>query len=668
MVQRSILIVLILFKATFIYSQNAALIPQPQKTAHKDAKDFQIDEHTVVQLNNVDKASVALFLDQLRKTSGFDLPEQDAKDNVLVFEKVEDLNLPNEEGYLIDVTNHKVEVKAKDKKGLFYAAQTLRQLLPLSIEENKEVNDEEWKLPGVQIEDYPSYAWRGYMKDVSRTFYDVEVVKKYLDLMALYKMNTFHWHLTDDQGWRIEIKKYPELTTKLTTEFDESENQPAERSGYYTQEEIKEVVEYAKEREITIVPEIDVPGHSWPTILAYKNLGVNDNTDPHYVFPFVSSWGFWGNQFTPNTLDPTKEEVYDFLGNVFKEIAELFPGEYIHFGGDEVQHKFWEEEEHVQEFMEEKGFDEVTEVQSYFVQRVSSIIEALGKKPLGWNDILADDENLPNETAIMSWLGEEGIKEATSKNFKTVATPYSHVYFDITQENRDDGTPSDLAYPNINSIDRIYNYDPSTGLTEEEQQLVLGIQANMWTALAQDLKDMNVHVFPRLLAIAEVGWTLPEHKNFEGFKTRLEREKERLDLLKVDYYESGGYIVDQWTEKDISDEYEEISFDVTDKIYAEGRAQAGFFYTSGENFLEIDQVVLYENDQVISEDVHHALADDFRGTNKVKPFYYDFEVKEYNPEATYTVKAKVRGVNGTDSKGNFTFNLKPSEPFMVVEK
>lgn len=339
--------------------------------------------------------------------------------------------------------------------------------------------------------------------------------------MALYKMNTFHWHLTDDQGWRIEIKKYPKLTSEQTTVFHRTENQPAERSGFYTQEQIKEVVAYARERKITIVPEIDVPGHSWPTILAYPQLGVNKNSYPYFVFPFVSSWGYWGNQFTPNTLDPSKEEVYTFLQNVFTEIAALFSGEYIHFGGDEVRHVLWEKEPHIQEFMKVHQIGNVKQLQSYFVQRVSGIIKRLGRKPIGWNDVLADDKGLPKETAIMSWLGEEAIKEAASHGFKAVATPYSHVYLDITQADRNDGTPSDLAYSNINSIDRIYAYDPSAGLTKEEEKFVLGIQGNLWSALTQETKDMNVHVFPRLLAIAETGWTLPANKNFEDFKKRL---------------------------------------------------------------------------------------------------------------------------------------------------
>ncbi|WP_407489857.1 beta-N-acetylhexosaminidase [Elizabethkingia anophelis] len=665
---RNIFIQLCLLVGTVctFYSQEISVIPKPQQILKKTGN-FVIDQNTGIQLKGASEKDVQLFLNQLRKVSGYALPVKSGQENSIIFQLDTKLGLPNQDGYTLDVSDKNIVVKAKNGNGLFYATQTLRQLLPVSVESSDKKENKHWTIPALAITDYPRYDWRGYMKDVSRTFYSVDVVKKYLDLMALYKMNTFHWHLTDDQGWRIEIKKYPKLTSEQTTVFHRTENQPTERSGFYTQEQIKEVVAYARERKITIVPEIDVPGHSWPTILAYPQLGVNKNSYPYFVFPFVSSWGYWGNQFTPNTLDPSKEEVYTFLQNVFTEIAALFPGEYIHFGGDEVRHVLWEKEPHIQEFMKIHQIGNVKQLQSYFVQRVSGIIKRLGRKPIGWNDVLADDKGLPKETAIMSWLGEDAIKEAASHGFKAVATPYSHVYLDITQADRNDGTPSDLAYSNINSIDRIYTYDPSAGLTKEEEKFVLGIQGNLWSALTQETKDMNVHVFPRLLAIAETGWTLPANKNFEDFKKRLLTGEKRLDELKVDYYKTGGYISGKWTQNDIKEEFADLSFDVTSKIYANGRIVTGFFYTSGKNFLEIDGAQLLEDGKVISEDLHHALADTFRGTNKIKPFYYNFKIDQYNPKAKYMVKAKVRGAGGTDSNGNFTFNLSPYKPFTAVE-
>lgn len=644
------------------------IIPKPQEITYGEGV-FQLDNLTTISFKNCSVKDVGLFIRQLRQASHYPMIEKKQSSNTIEFILDKKLNVPSDEGYHLDVSAKKVIVKAKTAHGLFNASQSLRQILPSAIEANNKTNRETaWSIPAVAIKDYPRYHWRGYMKDVSRTFYSINTVKKYLDVMALYKMNTFHWHLTDDQGWRIEIKKYPKLTAENTTVFHRTEKQPAERSGFYTQDQIKEVVQYAKERNITIVPEIDVPGHSWPTILAYPTLGVNKNSYPNHIFPFVSSWGYWGNQFTPNTLDPTKEATYQFLDDVFTEIAALFPGSYIHFGGDEVRHDLWEKEPHVQEFMKQHQIADVKALQSYFVQRVSAIIVQKGKKPIGWNDILADAKNLPKSTAIMSWLGEEAIKEATKDGFKAVATPASHLYFDITQADRNDGTMTDLAYPQINSLERVYNFDPSNGLTALEDQLLLGVQGNMWSALAQDVKDMNVQNFPRLLAVAEIGWASMSKKDYAEFCRRLDANLPRLDSMRIDYYHPGGYIAGTWTSNDIREEYGTLTFDVTKKVYDNGRAQAGFFFTEGKNFLEIDAVQLLQDGRVIDEDGHHALADKFRGTNKVKPFYYNFTVKDYNPNAKYEIKARVRGAGGVDSKGNFTFNLSPTLPFSKTEK
>ncbi len=381
----------------------------------------------------------------------------------------------------------------------------------------------------------------------------------------------------------------------------------------------------------------------------------------------MNSWSYWGVQFTPNTLDPTKEVVYQFLNDVFGEIATLFPGKYIHFGGDEVRHELWEKEPHVKKFMQDHQLADVKHLQSYFVKRVSDIIVKYNKKPLGWNDILADHKNLPKNTAIMSWLGEGAIKQAAENGFESVATPSSHLYLDISQESRHDGTLSDLAYGNTNSLQRIYEYNPTKNLSEKEAKLVLGVQGNMWTALTQELKDMNIHVFPRLLAISEIGWSSQNNKDYNQFYNRVQDNYERLDAMKIDYFKPGGYVVGKWTSDDIKERFSTITYDVSKKVYANGRAMAGFVFVEGKNYLEIDGAQLLENGQVISEDSHHSLADKFRGTNKVKPYFYNFDVKNYNPNAKYEVRAKVRGARGLDSKGNFTFNLSPYEDFKATE-
>ncbi|GHE29648.1 hypothetical protein GCM10017764_10760 [Sphingobacterium griseoflavum] len=632
--------------------------------------DYRIGKETTIVLKGANERDVSLFAELVRNATGYALPiKKKSKQSKIRFEIDEELDVDNEEGYTLDITATEVVVKAKTGRGIFYGSQTLRQLCVPAVEAGEQSLAEGIVLPQLAIRDFPRFSWRGYMQDVSRTFYDVEFLKKYMDVLALYKMNTLHLHLTDDQGWRLEIKKYPELTSPKTTVFAAIHQQPATRSGYYTQAQIKELIAYGAERHITIVPEIDVPGHCWPIILTHPELGTNKVAAPDYVFPFRASWGYWGFQFTPNPLDPTNEKVYDFLDNIFAEVAQLFPSKYIHFGGDEVVHRLWEEEPHVQAFMREKGMAKVEELQSYFVTRVSNMIHKRGKQPIGWNDILADASQLPKSTAIMSWLGAEAVKQAAKNGFHAVATPAYPLYFDITQRDRHDGTMADLNYGGANTIENVYAYDPHADLTQEEKKFVLGIQANMWPAVPQEVKDVNVQNFPRLLAVAEIGWTSVENKNVADFLRRLDAHYARLDELKIDYYQPGGYIVGQWDPSQVDPQYRTATWDVTDRVYANGAAQAGFFYTKGKSYLKVKNVKLLENGQVIAEDTHEALADKFRGIPfKKDMFFYSLAVNHFNAGATYTLQADIAGDSSNESWGNVTFNLSPYKPFRFTEK
>ncbi len=649
------------------------IIPNPVNITQGEGS-FILNKKVKIYYESQTEVSAQLLAEILRASTGFkfEIVKLKSKDKLKSNSIVLMVNSSLEsklgtEGYLLKVTPKMVVIEGADAAGLFYGTQSLRQLLPAEIEATYKVQGQDWSIPSVTIEDKPRFTWRGYMKDVSRTFYSVEVIKKYLDAMSLYKLNTFHWHLTDDQGWRIEIKKYPKLTSEIATTFHESENQPAERSGFYTQEQIKEIVKYAADRHITIVPEIDVPGHSWATLLVYPELAVNNNFEPAHVFPFLASWGHWGIQFTQNTLDPTKEIVYEFLDGVFTEVAELFPGDFIHFGGDEVMHKLWENEPHVRAYMDNNGMKGFNDLQNYFVARVSNIIESKGKRPIGWNDILADPDNLTKKTAIMCWLGENAIKKAASNGYVSVATPTNPMYFDITQADRNDGTMTDLNYPNINTIEKVYMYDAEQGLSAEEKKFVLGVQANMWPAVPQEVKDINVQNFPRLLGVAEAAWVEQHSKDYGKFQERLEIAYPRLSLLKFDYYRRGGYITNVWNPDMINTHYANLEYDVTHKVYANGRINVGYYYTKGDNYLEIEGVELLENGKVISSDIHKGLADTHRGIAKVRTFLYNLKIDNYKEDATYTVRAKVRGKGGNDSYGNFTFNLSPYIPFSVVE-
>lgn len=660
-----------LCNAQVTYKNNLLLnniIPKPLSISRADGA-FELKANTTFYYTKDALAPIGLFTALLKNSTGINFktaPLKQEKQGIF-FVVSDTLNSLGNEGYQLKISTQSIRVYAKTGAGIFNATQTLRQLLPLQIEGKASKTKLNWNIPCGEITDKPRYSWRGYMQDVSRTFYGVDVMKKYMDVMALYKLNVLHLHLTDDQGWRIEIKKYSKLTSKQTTVFDASSKQPAERSGFYTQNQIRELVKYAAARNIAIIPEIDVPGHSWPTILAYPELGVNQNRKPEYIFPFLDSWSHWGNQFTPNTLDPTNEKVYEFLDGVFTELAQLFPASYIHFGGDEVRHVLWEKEPHVQAFMKEKSFKNTNELQSYFASRVSAIIKSKGKKPIGWNDILSDKKNLTKETAIMSWLGDEAIADAAKNGFYAVATPTDPFYFDITQADRNDGTMSDLAYGNINSVKKVYNYEPEAGLSGEEGKFVLGVQGNQWTAITQELKDMNVQNFPRLLALAEIGWIPKGDRNFDNFETRLLINRNRLEALKIDYYKPGGYITGKWEPQQLSNDYKNIEWDVTKKTYANGRIIAGFYYTSGANFMEIIKVELLENGKVVAQDEHTGIADKFRGTHKTKSFLYHLQLDNHKPKAKYTLRASVKGIGGTDSNGNFTYNLSPFDRLNVIE-
>lgn len=667
--KKTICFILAICALSFSYAaqKEVNIIPKPNKISVTEGV-FKINKKTQIFINSAEARETADFLSEILVQSSrrvVEITEAEATKGSISLVLNNSTSETLDESYTLNVTQSNIEIAANSTAGLFYGVQSLRQLLPASIEsKNIEKSNTNIEIPCLTIEDAPRFAWRGYMKDVSRTFYSIDVIKKYLDVMALYKINVFHFHLTDDQGWRIEMKKYPELTSELTTTFDEQYNQPESRSGYYTQEQIKEIVQYAADRHITVVPEIDVPGHSWPTLLVYPELGVNDNHSPFYVFPFCSAWDVWGNQFTPNSLDPTKEAVYEFLDNVFTEIAELFPSEYIHFGGDEVVHKFWEAESHVQEFCKANGIADMHKLQSYFVERVTKIIMSKNRKPIGWNDILADSE-LTKSSAIMCWLGENAIVKAVNNGYYAVATPSKPLYFDITQADRNDGTMCDLNYQVINSLEAVYNYNPTQGVDADKLEYVLGVQANMWPAVPQELKDVNVQNFPRLLGLAEIAWASQDDKDFEEFSARIEKNKERLDYLKVDYYREGGYIAATWTPQDVTTKEQTLEWDMTSKVYASGRVMAGFYGTAGKDNLEVLSVELLENGKVISTDDH--TSESVIKKNIFRPYNYYLEVKDYNNKATYTLRATVKAKGEGDTSGNVIFNLGPYEPFSVIE-
>jgi len=417
--------------------------------------------------------------------------------------------------------------------------QTLLQLLPKGIE-SKEVVKMKWTIPAVQITDYPRFAWRGLMLDVSRHFFTKEEVKQYIDEMARWKFNTFHWHLTDDEGWRIEIKSLPKLTevgawrVQRYGHFGERDfpkpGEPATYGGFYTQDDIREVIQYANERNITIVPEIDVPGHSMAAIAAYPELSCKKDTSTR-VSPGSKFSDWYGNgtfkMNVENALNPSDENVYVFLDKVFTEVASLFPGQYIHVGGDECYKGYWKEDEDCQKLMKELGIRHVEDLQGYFMNRVEAILKKNGKKLIGWDEIL--EGGIAPEATVMSWRGIKGGIEAAKMGHDVVMSPTTFAYLDYNQGERTVDPP---IYASLR-LNKCYSFDPvPEGV---EAKYILGGQGNLWTEQVPTLRHAQYMTFPRAWALSEVYWSPKESKSWDNFVQRVENQFERSDIAEINY-------------------------------------------------------------------------------------------------------------------------------------
>ena len=425
-----------------------------------------------------------------------------------------DTSLPDE-AYSILVSARNAVVRSRGLNGLLYALETLRQMLPASIYGRRPALKDRWTLPCCLIEDSPRFAWRGMHLDSSRHFWSVDEVKRYLDVMAMYKLNRFHWHLTDDQGWRIEIKAYPLLSqiacwregTMIGRDF--SSNDGIRYGGFYTQDEIREVVDYAAARGITVVPEVDLPGHMLAALSAYPQLGCSGG-------PYAA-WTRWG--VSDQVLCVGKESTFEFLEKVLAEVAELFPGEYIHIGGDECPKDEWKKCPDCQARIRELGlkddehFTAEQYLQNYVTKRIQDYLATLGKKVIGWDEILEGD--LAPGATVMSWRGAAGGKEAAARGFDAIMTPNSHCYFDYCQAEGCEGEP--LGIGGFVSVEKVYSLDPLEDIAPEHAHHILGVQANLWTEYISTPAHLEYMLLPRLLALSEVQWCTPEQRDLGRF-------------------------------------------------------------------------------------------------------------------------------------------------------
>jgi N-acetyl-beta-hexosaminidase len=510
-----------------VYNQGIHIIPQPLSLVQNDGS-FKLNNKTKFYAPTAEAKTIAeFFVTKLQPSTGFTLAlaENEAGNSIslLMDESIQ----VNAEGYTLDVTTDNVVIKAKTAQGLFYGMQTFLQLLPAEVESPALVKGTAWVAPAVSITDEPRFGYRGIMLDPCRHFIPVENVKKQLDVLALFKVNRFHWHLTEDQGWRIEIKKYPKLTEVGSKRI---EGEGHEYGGFYTQEQIKDVVAYAAERFITVIPEIELPGHELAAISAYPELSCTGEA----ITPRI----IWGVEDV--VLCAGKESTFEFLENVIAEVAGLFPGEYFHIGGDECPKTSWKNCPLCQKRIREEGLKGDKEhsaeerLQSYFVQRMEKVLAKYGKKMIGWDEIL--EGGLAPTATVMSWRGEKGGIAAASMNHDVIMTPGANgMYLDHFQG---DSKIEPVSIGGYTTLEKTYSYNPTpdTLVAIGKAHHVQGVQCNIWSEYMYTTDLMEYRIYPRILALSEIGWTKVENKDYKDFERRLENALVRLDGHGINYH------------------------------------------------------------------------------------------------------------------------------------
>jgi hexosaminidase len=518
-------LIFILLLAFSSFAQNTYnLIPLPKEMTPM-AGQFIIKKSTSIGFAHPDFAPVATLLaEHIQLASSFPMAAKAGNTSTIQFTQNNSLG---EEAYSLQVSAKKISIQAKTGKGAFYALQTLLQLMPAQIYAGTAIAGA-IGIPNVHIKDEPRFSYRGLMLDVGRYYYPVESVKRFIDLMAVYKMNTFHWHLTEDQGWRIEIKKYPLLTSissvrkeSMLGHYRDQKYDGKPHGGFYTQEQVKDIVAYASKKYIEVIPEIEMPGHSTAVLAAYPQFGANGDK----ILQVKTKWGVAEDVLFP------REETFTFLEDVLTEVMALFPGQYIHIGGDECPKIQWKESRFCQDLIKKLGLKDEHELQSYFIRRIDKFVTSKGKKLLGWDEIL--EGGLSPNAMVMSWRGTKGGVEAAKQNHDVVMSPNSYFYLDYYQA---DPKTEPLAIGGNLPLSKCYSFEPNIPeLTAEEAKHVVGIQANVWTEYISNIQYAEYMTFPRALALSEISWSTKESKNYADFKKRLTGHLPSMDALKINY-------------------------------------------------------------------------------------------------------------------------------------
>ncbi len=543
---KQIVILSIVFMSLKGFSQQTLqLTPKPVSLSIPEGdKKYSIQKQTVIVVASAQEQKEAAFLSAYFKTPfGVALTISKGamkKGNIAL--QIKPIENKTKGAYELDILPTQIELRANEQEGLFYGIQTLIQLIEQTNPTAQIRAEKKIQIPSLHIQDYPRFNYRGMHLDVSRHFYSARFIKKYIDYLAAYKFNAFHWHLTDDQGWRIEIKKYPKLTQiggfrngTIIGNYPGTGNDSLPYGGFYTQREIKEIVRYATERHITIIPEIEMPGHASAAIAAYPQLSCFPEEDTEVPSScdwngsrkgkqVQQTWGVFDDVFAPTAY------TFHFLENVLDEVLALFPSQYIHIGGDECPKKNWQRSAFCQDLIKQNNLKDEHGLQSYFINKIEKYLNTKGRNIIGWDEIL-EGGLAPNAT-VMSWRGEAGGIEAAQQNHTVIMSPNKPVYFDHRQSKHEDS----ITIGGYNSLEAVYHYEPiPKELSPEKSKYILGAQANVWTEYMKNESKVEYQVFPRMIALSEVLWSAKESRNWSDFTQRLPYLLKTLDEKKINY-------------------------------------------------------------------------------------------------------------------------------------
>jgi len=629
-----------------------SIIPKPSLIKIGDGF-YQITETTAIVAPRSLHGFAGRVRDWLKPALGFELQVQSRRTPSCIELRLrKGLKNVGDEGYALTVTVDGILIEARTEAGLFYGFQTLRQLLPTDVCRSAAVRTD-WSVPCVSIVDSPRFTWRGSHLDVVRHFMPKEFVLKYIDLLAMHKMNVLHLHLTDDQGWRIEIKKYPRLTEVGAVDSSDrtvigSDGQPHKDSlaqgGFYTQDDIREIVSYAARRFITVVPEIEMPGHGQAAIAAYPELG---NTGKQ--INVMTTYGVSEDVFNVN------DSTIRFLQDVLDEVMELFPSKFIHVGGDEVPKTQWRESKDAQAKMRQLGMRDEDELQSWFIKQMDDYLTAHGRRLAGWDEIL-EGGFAPGAT-VMSWRGTTGGIAAAKAGHDVVMTPTGWTYFDHYQSRLRREEPR--AIGGYLPLSKVYEFDPVPAeLNKKHAKHILGAQCQLWSEYIPHPRHMEYMAFPRLCALAEVVWSGDADRTYEEFLGRLETHLERLRILDVNYRPLGDLLAEPvatWRKGDISNDFAVTVKDISAHINGAAGYKAFVSYSGGMVGVVIQFVELLENGVCVSRDEHIGKSGNADQDNE-----YLLTLDSYSANAKYELRLSMKGDGGTDTSADlFIF---PSDP------